>query len=279
MKTIQSKSLLTLIIIFFIIGFSTSAKNLISPGSYLNENLDDSTLASGKRSMYIIENPNRVLFPENLEEYRFESKDYIKKYSARERGYIIQMLKKGEKYMPGVLAIFDKYDVPDEFQMLPALESNWNSNALSPAGAVGFWQFMSPLAREYGLKIGGPNDERKNFNKSTHAAAKFFRDQLKYFDGDILLTVAAYNCGQGRVRSSIKKTKLKNANYYDIKEHLPAETRRFVNKFVSLNVIAANYDNFIAKSLDFSEPHLIELAFNDSMPIPTIDFSLSRNSL
>lgn len=278
MKTIQSKSLLTLIIIFFIIGFSTSAKNLINPGSYLNENLDDSTLASGKRSMYIIENPNRVLFPANLEEYRTESEDYIKKYSSLERGYIIHMLKKGQKYMPRALDIFDKYNVPYEFQMLPALESNWNSNAVSPAGAVGYWQFMRPLATEYGLKVGGPNDERKNFTKSTHAAAKFFRDQLKYFDGDILLTVAAYNCGQGRVRSSIKKSKVKNADYYDIKNHLPAETRRFVNKFVSLNVIAANYDNFIAKNLDFSEPHLIQLASAaDTMVIP--DFSVSRNSL
>ena len=277
MKTIQSKSLLTLIIIFFIIGFSTSAKNFISTGSYLNENLEDTTLDFAKKSMYIIENPNRVLYPANLEEYRAKSEDYIKRYSSRERGYIIHMLKKGRKYIPQALDIFDKYGVPYEFQMLPALESNWNSNAVSPAGAVGYWQFMRPLAKEYGLKVGGANDERKNFSKSTHAAAKFFRDQLRFFDGDILLTVAAYNCGQGRVRSSLKKSKVKNANYYDIKEHLPAETRRFVNKFVSLNVIAANYDNFIARNLDFSEPHLIQLASADTMVVP--DFSVSRNSL
>jgi membrane-bound lytic murein transglycosylase D len=278
MKTIQSKSLLTLIIIFFIIGFSTSAENFIKPGNYfISENLVDTINSSVKRDMYIMDNPNRVIYPENLEEYRENSEDYIKKYSVRERAYIIHMLKKGQKYMPQALEIFDKYDVPYEFQMLPALESNWSANAVSPAGAVGYWQFMGTLAREYGLKIGGSNDERKNFLKSTHAAAKFFRDQLAFFDGDILLTVAAYNCGQGRVRSSLKKSKVKNANYYDIKEFLPAETRRFVNKFVSLNVIAENYRNFIAKNLDFSAPHLIQLASTDTMVIP--DFSVSRNSL
>ena len=71
--------------------------------------------------------------------------------------------------------------------MLPALESNFNANAVSRAGAVGYWQFMSELAKEYGLQIGGKNDERKNFSKSTVAAAKFFRDQLDYFNNDLLL--------------------------------------------------------------------------------------------
>jgi membrane-bound lytic murein transglycosylase D len=278
MKTIQSKSLLTLIIIFFIIGFRTSAKNFIKPGDYyIHLTPGDSTIGTVKNGMYLIDNPNRVLFPENLEEYREMSKDYIKKYSVRERGYIIHMLKKGEKFIPQIAKIFDQYDVPSEFQMLPALESNWSANAVSPAGAVGYWQFMGTLAREYGLKTGGAKDERKNFNKSTHAAAKFFRDQLEFFDGDILLTVAAYNCGPGRVRSSLKKSKIKNPNFYDIKEYLPAETRRFVNKFVSLNVIAANYENFIAKNLDFTEPDLIQLASSDTMVLP--DFSVSRNSL
>ncbi|MEO6682308.1 MAG: lytic transglycosylase domain-containing protein, partial [Ginsengibacter sp.] len=277
MKTIQSKSLLTLIIILFIIGFSTSAENFIKPGIYNVNNPGDSTDESSHRDMYLIYNPNRVLYPENLEEYRENSQDYIKRYSVRERSYIIHMLKKGQKYFPQALDIFDKYGVPHEFQVLPALESNWSAHAVSPAGAVGYWQFMSTLAREYGLKIGGANDERKNFTKATHAAAKFFRDQLDYFDGDILLTVAAYNCGPGRVRSSIKRSKVKDANFYDIKDHLPAETRRFVNKFISLNVIATNYENFIAKNLDFSEPHLLQIAATDSMVLP--DYSVSRNAL
>ena len=281
MKTIQSKSLLTLIIIFFIIGFSTSAKNFGKPGDFdFNLLPGDSSLNPGKGDMYLLYNPSHVAFPEILEDHRQESQDYIKRYSVRERGYIKHMLEKGEKYYPQMKPIFDKYGIPYEFQMLPALESNWSANALSKAGAVGYWQFMSDLAREYGLKIGGANDERRNFKKSTKAAAKFFRDQLDYFEGDILLTVAAYNCGQGRVRSSIRKSKsnVKEASYWDIREHLPAETRRFVMKFLSLNVIANNYDNFLAKKLDFSEPKLIQLASTDTaLVVP--DYSVSRNTL
>ncbi len=271
MKTIQSKSLLTLIIIFFIIGFSTSAKNFIGfKDHYTSDSLP------GSNSIYVMENPLRVVFPEILEEHREESKTYIKNYSKKERGYIIHMFSKGKKYFPQAKTIFDKYNVPHEFQVLPALESNFNANAVSPVGAVGYWQFMGELAREYGLKIGGKYDERKNFVKSTTAAAKFFRDQLDYFNGDILLTVAAYNCGQGRVRSAIKKSGVKNPDYWDIKEFLPKETKRFVMNFVSLNVIQANYDKFLNKNLDFTAPELIQLADIDSSLSENF---VSRNSL
>ena len=274
MKTIQSKSLLTLIIIFFIIGFSTSAKNFIGlNGDYLDSNPGDSV----NQSMYLIDNPDRVLYPESLEEHREETKEYVKRYSKNERSYIIHMFSKGKKYFSTALHIFDKFDVPDELQMLPALESNFSANAVSPAGAVGYWQFMGELAREYGLRIGGRNDERKDFSKSTIAAAKYFKDQLAYFNDDVLLTVAAYNCGQGRVRQAIKKSKDSDADFWDIKEYLPAETRRFVMKFVALNVIALNYDKFINRKLNFDEPHLIQLAKTDSIKQP--DYSLSRNSL
>ncbi len=278
MKTIQSKSLLTLIIIFFIIGFSTSARNIIG---YETLGLDTIPIASISSNSGVdkslVRNPDWVAYPSSLQDHREESKDYVKSYSKKERAYIIHMFKKGKEFFPKAISIFDKYNIPYEFQMLPALESNFTAHAVSKAGAVGYWQFMSELASEYGLKVGGANDERKNFTKSTIAAAKFFRDQLSFFNDDILLTVAAYNCGQGRVRQSMKKSGKKDPDFWDIKEYLPSETRRFVLRFVSLNVIAANYDKFINKKLNFDEPHLIQLAAVDSSHSSGI--SSSRNSL
>ena len=275
MKNIQSKSLLTLIIILFIIGFSTSAKNfIVSTDVYHIDSIKSDSLTP---SIYITENPDRVIYPDILREHREESKAYIKHYSSKERSYIIHMFNRGKSYFPQAIEIFNRYSLPLEFRVLPALESNFNANAVSPAGAVGYWQFMSQLAREYGLSIGGSKDERRNFKKSTVAAAKFFRDQLRVFDNDILLVVAAYNSGTGRVRSAIKKSGVKNPDYWDVKEFLPAETRRFVMNFVSLNVIANNYDKFLAKNLDFNEPRLIQLATVDSLMTPE-DFA-SRNRL
>ena len=148
--------------------------------------------------------------------------------------------------------------------MIPVLESQFNANAVSPCGAVGYWQFMDELANDYGLHTGGKNDERKNFKKSTTAAAKFFSDQLKYYDDDLLLSVAAYNCGPGRVSRSIKKSGKADANFWTIRKYLPAETRKFVMDFIAFNVIAANYNKFIDNKLDFSEPPFIQMASSDS---------------
>jgi membrane-bound lytic murein transglycosylase D len=258
MKTIQSKSLLTLIIIFFIIGFSTSAKSVINSNfSVVNSETEPASET----------NPLAVVYPVSLQEYRMQTKEYIKSYSKKEREYIIYIFKKGENFFPKTIDIFQKYEVPLELQMIPALESQFNANAVSPVGAVGYYQFMSELGKDYGLHIGSKYDERKNFIKSTVAAAKFFRDQLEYFNGDLLLSVAAYNCGPGRVQSSIKKSGKKDANFWNIKKYLPAETRRFVMDFITFNVIAANYDKFLNEKLDLNEPPLIQIAASD----PTIN--------
>jgi membrane-bound lytic murein transglycosylase D len=278
MKTIQSKSLLTLIIIFFIIGFSTSAKNIVGlNGDFLLDSTRfDSINPKVNLEISLVKNPDWVVYPAVLQEHREESKEYVKKYSESQRSYIMYMFKRGQKYFQKAMDIFDVYNVPYELQMLPALESNFSANAVSPVGAVGYWQFMSELAQEYGLKIGGKYDQRKNFTKSTIAAAKFFRDQLEYFNDDLLLTVAAYNCGQGRVRQALKNSGKKEADFWDVKQYLPAETRRFVMKFISLNVIAANYNKFLNKKLNFNEPPLVQIASLDSSKA---EYSAFRNSL
>lgn len=280
MKSIQSKSLLSLIIIFFIIGFSTSAKNIFGLGSEMN--LTDSTypIAAISTNVHIdrtlVKNPGWVAYPVTLAEHRDESKEYVKHYSRKEREYIIHMFNKGKNFFPVAVKILDKYDVPEELQMLPALESNFNANAVSPVGAVGYWQFMSELAGDYGLNTKGKDDERKNFSKSTTAAAKYFRDQLKYFKGDLLLCVASYNCGTGRVMSDIKRSGKSNADFWDIKKYLPEETRLFVMRFIALNVISSNYDKFLKRKLNFNEPPLVQLASIDSS---NEDNSISPNSL
>lgn len=277
MKSIQSKSLLTLIIIFFIIGFSTSAKDIIGLSA---DNFSDSTVDSISTHVHLestlVKNPDWVAYPVGLEEHREESESYVKQYSKKERSYIIYMFNRGKKFFPKASEIFGKFHLPDAFQMLPALESNFTSNAVSVAGAVGYWQFMSELAREYGLHISKKNDERKNFEKSTVAAAKFLRDQLQFFNDDILLTVAAFNCGQGGVRAAMKKSNKSEPDFWDIKKYLPTETRIFVMKFISLNVISANYDKFLKHKLNFNQPPLIQLALLDST---RIDNSVARNSL
>lgn len=282
MKKIKLKSLFTVIVILAISGISLTSASRFIGGQLVGEETpisdtiitNDSELASLlPRSLYIIDNPNRVVYPDILKEHRSESKQYIASYVKSNRKYIALMFRRGAKYMPVAKHIFDKYDVPHEFQVLPALESNFVGHAVSPAGAVGYWQFMPQLAREYGLKIGGANDERKNFNKSTNAAARFIRDQLNIYH-DPLLVVAAYNCGPGRVNYAIKNSG--SDSFWDLKEYLPAETRKFVLRFLALNVVAENYDMFLANEMDLNEPATIQLANYDSIKNEDVPLPLPR---
>jgi membrane-bound lytic murein transglycosylase D len=258
MKILRSKGFLTLLIILFIIGMSTSAKPLIGFAGGMPADRYSINKLPGEI------NPLSVIYPASLQDYRKQTQEYIRAFSKKEREYVIHIFLKGKKYFPKATELLDKYDVPLELQMIPVLESEFNANAVSSAGAVGHWQFMATLAKEYGLRTGGKYDERRNFTKSTVAAAKFFRDQLDYFNDDLLLAVAAYNCGQGRIRSSVKKSGKDDATYWDIKRYLPGETRKFVMNFIALNVIFSNYEKFLSKELDFNEPPLIQIASPDS---------------
>ncbi len=228
---------------------------------------------------------SNVKFPEVLAGNEEETLEYIEKFSENRRAYVIRTYNRGKKFFPKVSAILRKYDLPDELKMLIALESAFNANAVSRAGAVGYWQFMDDVAREYGLKYVPRNrtivkvvsgkgkrtkkivikkqvsgrDDRRNFNKSTHAAARYLKDRGRNLNNDLLLMVASYNCGIGNVWEAMKKTGKSAPDFWDIKDHLPSETRAYVLNFITLNVLFHNYEKFTDKSLNFTPDRPIKL--------------------
>ncbi|MGC6389646.1 lytic transglycosylase domain-containing protein [Ewingella sp. S1.OA.A_B6] len=78
-------------------------------------------------------------------------------------------------------------------------ESRGNPNAVSPAGAVGAYQFMPDTARDMGLKVDDSVDERKDPVKSRTAATKYMNQLLNRYNGNVELALMAYNGGMGRV--------------------------------------------------------------------------------
>jgi membrane-bound lytic murein transglycosylase D len=151
-----------------------------------------------------------------------------------------QSLARMSKYAQMITAKLDQKDMPRDLIYLALIESNFNPNAKSPVKAVGMWQFMSGTARDFGLKVRGKVDERKNPARSTDAALAYL-EQLHERFGSWYLAAAAYNSGQGTVSRALKrvtgKTTGTDADFFRIMRVLPKETQDYVPKLIAASRI------------------------------------------
>ena len=160
----------------------------------------------------------------------------IKFFQNEGRKSFQKWLNRTSVYKPIVLPILEKEGVPPELFYLAMIESGLNPNAYSYAHASGLWQFISSTGKLYGLKKTWWIDERRDFVKSTHASARFLKDLYKQFD-DWYLAFAAYNCGPGRVRKTIKRQGTRD--YWEL-TRLPAQTRNYVPNIMAALFISNN---------------------------------------
>jgi membrane-bound lytic murein transglycosylase D len=134
--------------------------------------------------------------------------------------------KAATEVVPELKPIFVSEQVPAELVWLAEVESGFDADVESPAGALGMFQLMPATAKQYGLSL-WPFDERKETEPAARAAAKLLRGLYGRF-GDWRLAVAAYNCGAGRVEKTLARYGVKS--YAGIATHLPAETQMYVPK-------------------------------------------------
>ena len=154
---------------------------------------------------------------------------YVQDFMIHNRKELDDMKSWGRPYFNLINGILTQYGLPCELKYLAVIESNLKPTALSWAGAVGPWQLMPATARLLGLKVTRKVDERKNYYKSTKAAAIYLRDLYTEL-GDWLLVIAAYNGGTAHVYSAIKKSH--SRDFWNLQYYLPAESRNHVKKFI-----------------------------------------------
>lgn len=150
----------------------------------------------------------------------------------------ILIIKRANRIFPIMEPILKKYGVPDDFKYLAVIESNL-TNAVSPAGARGIWQFMPATARENGMEVTETVDERYHLEKATEAACKYLIQAKEKF-GNWTLAAAAYNGGTAGVNKQIESQKV--ASYYDLL--LNEETSRYVFRILALKEIMKTPANF-----------------------------------
>lgn len=162
------------------------------------------------------------------------AESYMQDYLQSHSKYLLGMKTWGAQYFSLIDNIFSQYGLPKELKYLAVIESNLSTSATSWVGAGGPWQFMPYTARDYGLVVTDGYDERRDYFKSTNAAARYLLSLYKDFH-DWLLVVAAYNGGPGRVYDAMRKSG--SNNFWDLQYYLPTESRNHVKKFIATHYI------------------------------------------
>lgn len=187
---------------------------------------------------------------------------------------LIQMIKRTWRFFPIIEPILAEEGVPDDFKYLALIESSF-TNAISPAGAAGFWQFMKATGQQFNLEVSGDVDERFHLEKATYAACKYLKNLNKMF-GSWTLASAAYNMGQGALRRQMNAQK--QDNYWDL--HLNSETSRYVSRILALKLIIESPVNFglRLRYSDLYQPIPTEKIAVDTSINSLVDFALLHNS-
>lgn len=189
---------------------------------------------------------------------------YVNNYATRYSQHLQIMIDKGQPYFTMIEKVFRDNGIPEEMKYLAVIESSFNTNARSRVGAVGAWQFMAGTARIFGLSVGKRVDERKDFYKSTLAAAQYLNQLYSQF-GDWLLVVAAYNCGAGGVQRAIKASG--RTDFWGMQYFLPSESRNHVYKFIATGYILDRFNNFFGVNDEGEKTITVNMPVEDNVSI------------
>jgi membrane-bound lytic murein transglycosylase D len=108
-------------------------------------------------------------------------KQFVKTYIDQNRNNLYKIKRRSSSPFIMIDAVLKRYDLPSRLKYLAVVESELKTKAVSKVGAVGPWQLMPSTARLLGLKVNSHCDERKNYYKSTRAAARYLKDlHVKY---------------------------------------------------------------------------------------------------
>jgi membrane-bound lytic murein transglycosylase D len=151
----------------------------------------------------------------------------------------ILAIKRANAIFPIIEPIIKEEGAPSDLKYLAVAESAL-SNALSPAGARGVWQFMKDAAAGYGLEVNTEVDERYHLEKATHAACKYMKKEKERL-GSWTLAAAAYNGGPGRIIEEMAKQRAKT--FFEL--NLAAdETMRYPFRIVAIKEVMEHPEEY-----------------------------------
>ena len=185
-----------------------------------------------------------------LGEFENSRIDREAEWFAQHPDYIERTFNRAAPYWQYIVAEIEARRLPLELAVLPIIESAFEPYAYSRARASGLWQFIPGTGTRFGLKQDWWYDGRRDVVSATRAALDYLEFLAAEFDGDWLLAVAAYNCGENAVARAVKANIAagKPIDFWNLK--LPKETRAYVPKLLAMSRIVARPEDY---GLEFSD--------------------------
>ena len=147
---------------------------------------------------------------------------------------------RGSRYLYYIVGELERRGMPLELALLPVVESAFNPVAYSRSRAAGLWQFIPSTGKHYGLAQNWWIDERRDVQRSTMAALDYLQYLNRYFNGDWYLAIAAYNGGEGTVKTAIQRNASAGRPTDFFSLQLRAETRDYVPKLLAIRRIVGD---------------------------------------
>ncbi len=166
------------------------------------------------------------------------------RYFVNNPDFLDRTFERGERYLYYVVRELEARHMPLELAMLPVIESAYNPYAYSRARAAGIWQFITPTATRYQVRVNWWQDGRRDVVDSTRAALDYLSELHTMFGGDWLLAIAAYNCGEAAVQRAVAKARAarRPTDFFHLK--LPRETRAYVPRLLAMARIVADPESY-----------------------------------
>ena len=163
---------------------------------------------------------------------------------SKHQRYMEKVTRQGEPFLFYIVQQMRDNEIPLELTLIPIVESAFNPFIQSRSKALGLWQFIPRTGRHFGLQQNVFYDGRRDVIASTDAAVKYLKYLNNLFNGDWLLTMAAYNAGEGSVQRAIKKNKRQNkpTDFWSLP--LSKQTRHYVPQIIAISKVIANPERY-----------------------------------
>jgi len=225
--------IISFMLLFFVFVFADREFPDSGPGESTNK---------GEYAVFPVELPEELYFAGERVPIDFfdvsESLDQELLINVYWQSHTMLLIKRANRYFPQIKSILAKNRVPEDMVYIPVAESDL-THAVSPSQAVGFWQFLSAVAREYGLEVNHEVDERYHIGKSTQAACMFLKESYQRY-GSWTMAAASYNMGRRGLDEQISRQKIDN--YYDLL--LSEETGRYIYRLLALKLIISDPEKY-----------------------------------